>query len=137
MTWICNAIWIYNKWWPSKILTIQHPKTGLKAWMLDIFGLVFKQWSELRTEMSEFETKRGQIDTILFYYVLVWYSNGRPTTWISNHLKSELQKVWYSKSFRYSNVSGIQMVCIQIPTVYKHIFIIEQSSLLFKSTTQF
>ena len=35
----------------------------------------------------------------------------RPTICIPNHLKSKLQKVWYS------NVSGIQMVCIQIPTV--------------------
>ena len=38
-----------------------------------------------------------QMDTI-FSYVLLWYSNGRSST-------------------RYSNVSGIQMVGIQIPTV--------------------
>ena len=53
------------------------------------------------------------MDAILFFYVLVWYSNGwsvrydkahRPTIWIQNHLKSELQKV------RYSNVSSIIMV---------------------------
>ena len=54
-----------------------------------------------------------------FLMYLVQFSNGRsstldiahgPTIWKPNHLKSELQKVWYS------NVSGIQMV-VQIPTV--------------------
>ena len=115
MTWICNAIWIYNKWWPSKILTIQHPKTGLKAWMLDIFGLVFKQWSELRTEMSEFEMKRGQIDTILFYYVLVWYSNGRSSTEdITHNRPFEYPTIWNLnyKKFDIQKVSGIQMFLV-------------------------
>ena len=59
----------------------------------------------------------GQMDPILFSYVLVRYFNGhcstqdiahKPTIWIPNHLKSKLQKV------QYSNVSSIQ-----IPTVLR------------------
>ena len=60
------------------------------------------------------------MDAILFSYVQVQYLNGwsstqdiahKQTIWIQNHLKSKLQKV------QYSNVSVIQMVIIQIPTV--------------------
>ena len=63
----------------------------------------------------------GQMDAILFSDALVLYFNGwssieditrRPAIWIPNHLKSKLQKVWYS------NVSSIQMVSIQIFTVF-------------------
>ena len=54
-----------------------------------------------------------QMDAILFSYELVQYSNGRLTIQIPNHFKSKLKKVWYS------NVSGIQVVGIQIPTVVK------------------
>ena len=42
---------------------------------------------------------------------LVWYSSGWKEVWILNHLKFEIQKVWYS------NDSSFQMVSIQIPTV--------------------
>ena len=63
----------------------------------------------------------GQTDATLFSYELVWYLNGwsstwrmahKATIWIPNHLKSELWNV------RYSYVSGIQMISIQIPTVF-------------------
>ena len=61
-----------------------------------------------------------KVYAIFFSYVLVLYFNGRwsiqdiahkPTIWIPNHLKSDFQKV------RYSNVSSIQMVFIQILTL--------------------
>ena len=75
----------------------------------------------------------SQMNTILFSYVLVLYlsylklwicstkmrlakikvrSYLRPTIWILNHRKFELQIVWYS------NVFCIQLVSIQIPTVF-------------------
>ena len=43
---------------------------------------------------------------------LVYYIWHKLTIWIPNHLKSQLQKVWYS------NVPAIQMGGIQIPTVH-------------------
>ena len=79
-------------------------------------GLVFE--CHLNTGRPNHLNAR-QMDAILFSYVLVWFSNDRSSTKdslrpkisILNHLKSELQKVCYT------NVSGIQMVGIQIPTV--------------------
>ena len=50
----------------------------------------------------------------LVFYVLVRYSNGPSSTrTVSDHLNTK------PFEFQTSNVSGIQVVCIQIPTVFQ------------------
>ena len=78
-------------------------------------SLVF-EWSK-RGRMPnglvfECHLNTGQMDPILYSYVLVRYSNGRsstkdityrPTIWIPNHLKSKLRKCFRYSNGRYSN----------------------------------
>ena len=113
--------------WRTGTASIKHYTVGFEYWTSLVFkwpkigwmpnGLVFK--CHLNTgEPNHFNTR--QMEAIMLFYVLVQYSNGhystwdithRPTIWILDHLKFELKK------FRYSNVSSIQMVSIQIPNV--------------------
>ena len=55
----------------------------------------------------------GQMDAILFSYVLVQYSNGWSSTQDITHILTILNPNF--KKVRYSNVSGIQL-----PTVWFH-----------------
>ena len=56
----------------------------------------------------------GQMDATMFSFLLVRYSNGRSSTrTVSDHLNTK------PFEFQTSNVSGIQVVCIQIPTVFQ------------------
>ena len=79
-------------------------------------GLVFKCHLNMG-QPNELNTI--QMDAILFSYVMVWYSNGRPSTQdIPIDRPFEYQTIC-NPNFKklYSNVSVIQLVGIQIPTV--------------------
>ena len=79
-------------------------------------GLVLE--SHLNTGQCNHLNTR-QMDATFFSYVLVWYSNGRASTQPQiDHLNTEPFEIRIQKGW-YSNVSGIQMVSIQIPTVLR------------------
>ena len=69
-------------------------------------GLMY--WSYVLVLLFEVRISNG---LVFKWSVLYKRHSLRRTIWIPNHLKSELQKVWCS------NVSSIQMVGIQIPSV--------------------
>ena len=70
------------------------------------FLMLFEYWTA-----QPFEYRRNGCHLVFLCTgpVFEWYLRHNPWT---DHLKSELQKV------RYSHVSGIQMVGIQIPAAY-------------------
>ena len=108
----CPTIWRPTSFWPFKFQISSVFRSRFQIFWQNgrHFVRAFKYWTIWNSN------KRWTIwmDSILFSHVLVWTAQ-KPTIWIPNHLKSDLQKVWYS------NASDLQMVCtvtIWIPNIW-------------------